>query len=161
MSGGLRSEPLAVLNQNDWRFSLEYAINASLGIDSLCYTVGRPLSGKSCASGKTQLSRVCGHSYLYRPFGGCLWAPRIIWSNEQDEGGSTSMERTLSRELLIRLTGWCQEATWWRRSRRSCPAASAAPPPPLPKSAAWFSQEVYVHVGGGLCPVMTTGEIMF
>lgn len=26
MSGGLRSEPLAVLNQNDWRFSLEYAI---------------------------------------------------------------------------------------------------------------------------------------
>lgn len=25
MSGGLRSEPLAVLNQNDWRFSLEYA----------------------------------------------------------------------------------------------------------------------------------------
>ena len=26
MSGGLRSEPLAVLNQNDWRFSLEYAV---------------------------------------------------------------------------------------------------------------------------------------
>ena len=126
MSGGLRSEPLAVLNQNDWRFSLEYAVvehalahPVLLRYAEVCNELlnfKQPLSTFQVVRAMTRRARSLGLTHETATAGGKLseYAARCISGPWQREFWSNALGAPIDNcfhtldATLSRLLGTCE-----------------------------------------------------